>query len=221
MVILLLFLIIALAYIGHQLYQTNGLKRAELSKVQEKEIQQDTDEYLKGKYPHLFLDFREELREHYGLLKRIGEKEKRASKTAKELESVSWLDLLGDDYDLDTNPNTMLRFWREENKDNKERLESLNKLEDNFKQIYQQTAKESFLTETELYFCSWKFWKTIFESGDYIVKELQYIPEDSRKEPKENNKSVEFGNQLIIDSFSDFVGHYKRSGNKAKEEKTE
>jgi len=202
-----IFLILVLGYIGYQLYQKNKLKKIEIAQEQEKEIQKEDDEYLKGKYPHLFLDFREELRAYYSLLKMEKVKEEHAIETAKELKYASSFDLLGNDYDLQTNPYTMIRYLEEKNEDNKERLESLKKLEDGSVQIYQKAQKETFLTETELWFLIWKFWNIVLKNGSYT------------EGSKEKDKFIETGNKLKLGLFSDFLERYKKEVDKIEKEK--
>jgi len=195
---LLIFLIVALGFIGYQLYKRNELKKTEMIQAEENEKQKESDEYLKEKYRHIFLDYREELREYYRQGKEIQEREKQAHEAAKELTSISGFDLLGDDYDVLVNPFTMVGFLKDKNKDNKAGLEHIDKLDEGSAKIYQKAKKESFLTEHELRFLYFIFWKRVLDR-DNLNKETE--------EKDDISAIVEEG---LLNFFSESLNRYRK-----------
>jgi hypothetical protein len=195
--VLLIILIIILGFIGYQLYRRNELIKAEIINVKESEKQKEVDELLKAQYPHIFFDFKEEIRNYYEDSQRVQEREKGAIEYAEKPENISWGDLLGDNYDLSTNPLTMIRYLKEENKDNKKKIEYFDKLDKSFAEIYQKAKKESILTERELWFFCYKFWKKILD-------------DEKSEKPEDKNQFLDTKYKLIIDSYSDLLNQYKK-----------
>lgn len=190
---LLFFLIIVIGFIGYQLYKSNTLNRIKIIQEEGREKQKEDDELLKEKYPHIFFDYRKKLREYYGHWEEIQEKEKRAQKLTEHLTLASSSDLLGDVYDLLINPFTIIDFLKNKSKDNKVWLEHIKKLENGAGKIYQEARKESFLTENEIWFLYFRFWKNIFET-DY---------------PSREATSGFSSEELLLDTFSETLNRYK------------